>query len=202
MARSREFDEEQVADALLQTFWERGYAGTSMPNLISATGLGPGSLYAAFGNKEAMFQIAVDQYCAFLSDALESETSGLEGIRVLLNKIVRHTAQDPDRRGCLVINAIPESKALSKDTQKILKNVLRDFRKTVRQRLGEALNNSTSQDDTDLDSLAASLASTVIGIRVLGRAGMGRKQLQAIADGTMTLIDGYFNQVSRPHSGR
>ncbi len=192
MARPRKFDEEQVAEALLQTFWNLGYAATTVPHLSSTTGLGPGSLYAAFGNKEAMFQIAIDRYQAYLTEAFKSDARGLEGIRTLFNKVVSLTVKDPDRRGCLVINAIPESKVLSDTTQKNLKNGLGDFRKLIRRRLVEALNKSNLQDETNLDSLTASLASSAVGIRVLGRAGMGRKHLQSIADGVVMLVEGYM----------
>ena len=192
MARPRKFDEEQVAEALLQTFWNLGYAATTVPHLSSTTGLGPGSLYAAFGNKEAMFQIAIDRYQAFLTEAFKSDARGLEGIWTLFNKVVSLTVKDPDRRGCLVINAIPESKVLSDTTQKNLKNGLGAFRKLIRRRLIEALNKSNLQDETNLDSLTASLASSAVGIRVLGRAGMGRKHLQSIADGVVMLVEGYM----------
>ncbi len=192
MVRPRKFDEEQVAEAILQTFWNLGYAATTLPHLSSTTGLGPGSLYAAFGNKEAMFQIAIDRYQAYLTEAFKSDTRGLEGIRTLFNKVVSLTVKDPDRRGCLVINAIPESKVLSDTTQKNLKNGLGAFRKLIRRRLIEALNKSNLQDETNLDSLTASLASSAVGIRVLGRAGMGRKHLQSIADGVVMLVEGYM----------
>ncbi len=192
MARPREFDEEQVAEALLQTFWNLGYAATTLPHLSSASGLGPGSLYAAFGNKDAMFGIAVDRYQAYLTEAFMSDARGLEGIRTLFNKVVSLTVKDPDRRGCLVVNAVPESKALTDITQKKLRNGLGDFRKLIRRRLIEALNNSNLQDDTNLESLTASLASSAVGIRVLGRAGMGRKHLQSIADGVVMLVEGYM----------
>ena len=48
------------------------------------------------------------------------------------------------------------------------------------------------QDDINLESLTASLASSAVGIRVLGRAGMGRKHLQSIADGVVMLVEGYM----------
>ena len=191
MARPREFDEEQVAECLLQTFWNLGYAGTSMPTLSAATDLGPGSLYAAFGNKEAMFKIAIDRYRHYLAAEIKSDTKGIEGIRTLYNKVVSLTIEDPDRRGCLIINAIPEAKALSEATQKNLKNGLAEFRKIIRRHLAEALVDANHTDTSQLDSLTASLASSAIGIRVLGRAGMGRKHLQSVADGVVTLVEGY-----------
>lgn len=193
MARPREFDEEQVTERLLQTFWNLGYAATSIPLLSEATGLGPGSLYAAFGNKETMFQIATERYRDYLSAELKSDTRGLEGIKTIYDKVVCLTIEDPARRGCLIINAIPGSKVLSQATQKNLKNALGDFRKLTRRRLTEALEESNHKDTSQLDSLTATLAASAVGIRVLGRAGMGKKHLQSIADGVVMLVEGYIS---------
>ena len=63
MARQREFDEDKVLDALRDVFWEHGYDGTSYSNIMAATGLQKGSLYAAYGDKRALYQKALSRYC-------------------------------------------------------------------------------------------------------------------------------------------
>ncbi|MEE2809426.1 MAG: TetR/AcrR family transcriptional regulator [Pseudomonadota bacterium] len=60
--RRRSFDKSEVLDRLMSVFWEKGYAGTSMSDLTEATGLTKPSLYAAYGNKEAMYCAALDCY--------------------------------------------------------------------------------------------------------------------------------------------
>ena len=62
MARPREFDEEEVLDRALDVFWRRGYGATSVEDLTAATGLGRGSLYAAFGDKETLFLTCLRRY--------------------------------------------------------------------------------------------------------------------------------------------
>ena len=62
MPRHAEFDRDNVIDQATSVFWERGYAKTSVGDLVSATGLQPGSLYAAFGNKKGLFLEVIDQY--------------------------------------------------------------------------------------------------------------------------------------------
>src|SRR5687768_12471033 len=56
----RQFDEETVLERATEVFWRRGFAATSVDDLVHATGLGRGSLYGAFGNKEALFIRVVD----------------------------------------------------------------------------------------------------------------------------------------------
>src|SRR5215470_18803333 len=125
MVRPREFDFNEVAEGLLNAFWLRGFARTSIADLTAATKLLPGSLYAAFGSKEAMFRLAVDRYQKYLRSAVASDSRGLKGLEGRLDEVVRLTADDPERRGCLVINAIPEAASYSEDTRRLLKDDLR-----------------------------------------------------------------------------
>jgi len=190
MVRPREFDFEEVAEGLLNAFWGRGFARTSIADLTAATKLLPGSLYAAFGSKEAMFRLAVDRYQKYLRYAVASDTRGLKGLEDRLDEVVRLTADDPERRGCLVINAIPEAASFSDDTRRLLKDDLRRNRRFVRKRLVEA--KEDAGQPVDVDALAAIVFSAMVGIRVLGRAGESRQQLQAVADGAKLLLRRYF----------
>ncbi len=185
MARPREFEPEQVAEELLNTFWLRGYARTSIADLTAATDLLPGSLYAAFGSKEAMFQIAIDGYQSLMGAALASDTRGLDGVEQLLNTIVRLTDGDSERRGCLIFNAIPEASSLSEDTQRQLQSGVRLLQRFVRRRFVQAQEDGEVTGACNIDALAAVAFSAIVGIRVLGRAGQRRRQLQDIADGAM-----------------
>src|SRR5215204_6288141 len=60
--RPREFDIDEALDRALEVFWRRGYEGASLPELTEAMGINRPSLYAAFGNKEALFRKAIDRY--------------------------------------------------------------------------------------------------------------------------------------------
>lgn len=62
MVRQREFDTDKVLLIVMDLFWQRGYANTSMKDIVQATGIQPGSLYAAFGDKEKLFQQAFRKY--------------------------------------------------------------------------------------------------------------------------------------------
>ena len=63
--RPREFDHDVVLDKLMETFWAHGYDATSVSLLESKTGLAAPSLYAAFGNKQQLFQKSVERYREF-----------------------------------------------------------------------------------------------------------------------------------------
>src|ERR1700732_1861527 len=62
MARPRQFDEKRVVLAVREQFWDKGYAATSLQDLMRVSGLGKGSLYAAFGDKHQLFLRALHSY--------------------------------------------------------------------------------------------------------------------------------------------
>jgi AcrR family transcriptional regulator len=191
MARPRSFDGDDAADSLLAAFWLHGYARTSIPTLTEATGLLPGSLYSAFGSKENMFRIAVGRYVAEIRSALTTDKRGLAAIRYVLDTVVRLTAKDRDRRGCLVLNAIPESATLGTETRQALQDGLDEMRDLLRKHLREAAHDSGIA--LDIERLEALCFAATVATRVLGRAGQPRRLLQAIADGATAAVEDALN---------
>ncbi len=186
MVRPRGFDGDEAAEGLLAAFWQHGYARTSIPTLTESTGLLPGSLYAAFGSKEDMFRLAVERYVATIRSALTTEQRGLAAIRHVLDTVVRLTAKDPDRRGCLVLNAIPESTTLGAETRRALQDGLDEMRRLLRKHLQEAAHDTGVA--LDVERLEALCFAAAVATRVLGRAGQPRRLLQAIADGATAAV--------------
>ena len=62
MARPREFDESHALEAAMQCFWRRGYEATSLRDLTIAMGLTPPSIYNSFGDKQRLFELALERY--------------------------------------------------------------------------------------------------------------------------------------------
>jgi AcrR family transcriptional regulator len=90
-ARPIGFAKDAALEAAMLLFGERGFEGTSMADLTQAMGLNPSSIYAAFGGKDALFQLAVKRYmeirAQYATKALKEPT--LEKfIRALFNNTV------------------------------------------------------------------------------------------------------------------
>jgi TetR/AcrR family transcriptional repressor of nem operon len=192
MVRPRQFDSGKVEDVLLDVFWSRGYARTSIEELTQATGLLRGSLYAAYDDKEAMFRAATRRYVAQLTAAVATDKKGLDGARHVLDTVVRLTVRDPERRGCPILNAIPESYALSEETQEQLQAALRSMQALLRARLREA--QAEAGTDLDLEPLVAMLFAATIAIRVLGRAGHDGRLLRNISQGAIESARRWFER--------
>lgn len=180
MARKREFDEDKVLDALRDVFWEHGYEGTSYANIMEATGLQKGSLYAAFGDKRALYHKALQRYdMQVVSGAikmLRNDTlSAKARIETLMEGPVQAAETRAGRRGCLLCNAAIDQAPTDKDTEISVTQSM--------SRLKEAINSAVADEAKAQNILAA-----YFGARVMVKAGMTKKVLETIRDETVKAI--------------
>src|ERR1700733_15772686 len=104
--RPRSFDREQALDAAMRVFWKQGYEGASLADLTAAMGINRPSLYAAFGDKEALFRKVLDRYnsgpAAYVCDALNQPTAR-RAIERLLQGAADLATGSGHRPGCLFV---------------------------------------------------------------------------------------------------
>src|ERR1700753_2795405 len=102
--RPREFDADDALAAALRVFWTRGYEGASLTELTEAMGITKPSLYACFGNKEALFRKALDLYVrdklCYVKSALEADSARGVAERLLRGALATHCGER-DPQGCL-----------------------------------------------------------------------------------------------------
>jgi AcrR family transcriptional regulator len=112
MGRPRNFDDNQVLESAREQFWNRGYAATSLQNLTDATGLGKGSLYGAFGDKRQLFLHVLDCYREEQLNGVRAVLTGpgtpFERLTLLVEGVAKGFTEDPQRRGCLLVNSTSE----------------------------------------------------------------------------------------------
>src|SRR5580692_10846158 len=105
--RPRSFDAEAAVERAMGVFWSRGYYATALPDLLRATKLSRGSLYAAFGDKHSLFLRALDRYVANALSRMEIELDSrrepVDGLRAYLAGYVDRTSGANGRRGCLLV---------------------------------------------------------------------------------------------------
>ena len=105
--RPRGFDVEAAVERAMGVFWSRGYHGTALPDLLRATKLSRGSLYAAFGDKHSLFLRSLDRYIADAVRRMDIELAPprepVDGLRAYLAGYVDRTSGANGRRGCLLV---------------------------------------------------------------------------------------------------
>lgn len=127
MGRPAEFDHDKVIASVVKLFWKHGYEATSMKAISEVTGLQPGSLYAAFGNKRALFLTALDIYFADSIGNLKAMLAGagtpLQRVRELFMHLIGDICRK-DSHGCMLVNALLETPA---DDQELRKRIAKMF---------------------------------------------------------------------------
>lgn len=185
MGRHRKFDVEKVLDAALCVFWRKGYEGASYSDLTEAAGVERPALYAAFGNKEALFRQALDRYYArhmdFIPAAMALPTARHVAAHVLYGAADLHTRY-PEHTGCLGING---ALAVSDDAEPV-RQALIEFRASGETLLRERFERAQAEGDLPPqarpDVLAAYLMAVIHGMAVQAKAGFDRAMLEAVAE--------------------
>jgi TetR/AcrR family transcriptional repressor of nem operon len=183
--RPREFDIDEVVCDAMKVFQRRGYAGTSLVDLIKGTGLTRGSLYKAFKDKRTLFLAALDQYTTAGLDNLRvnlATDSARDAIRKTLMQIAHTSAHKTGRRGCLVVASAVEM--ASKDEQ-IRQRISRTFSR-MQSLLEEAVQRGQAtgeiQSRRDPETLSRFLVCTIEGMGVLGKTGRTEEEMSEIVD--------------------
>src|SRR3984893_8635809 len=185
IGRPREFDTERALDLAMELFWRKGYEGTSLADLTSTMGITRPSLYAAFGNKEALFRIVLDRYEAragrYRSDALKAPTARAVAQRLLQGAADLH-GDKSNPAGCLgVQGALP----CGDEAEPIRRELI--ARRTagedaIRRRLKRAQAEGDLPADSNPADLARYLSVVIYGMTVQAAGGASRKELRGVAD--------------------
>jgi TetR/AcrR family transcriptional repressor of nem operon len=111
MAGVKQFDPNAVLDRAMAVFWERGYEATSIQDVVEATGLNRGSLYATFTDKKQLFLTVLAHYAERVGNPLLTELTDPDprrAIEGMFAAILRRTSDPTQPRGCLVTNTALE----------------------------------------------------------------------------------------------
>ncbi|MBA5805043.1 TetR/AcrR family transcriptional regulator [Rhizobium changzhiense] len=185
MGRHREFDVEKALDAALCVFWRKGYEGASYTDLTEAAGVERPALYSAFGNKEALFRLALDRYSErflhYIPEALQLPTSRQVAAHILFNAADLNTRY-PDHTGCLGINGA----VAGSDDAEPVRQALIDFRAAGQAQLRERFERAKAEGDlpetAKADALAAFVMALTHGMAVQAKAGFSREMLEAVVE--------------------
>lgn len=191
--RPREFDTELALGAALRVFWAKGYEGASLSDLTDEMGITRPSLYAAFGNKEALFRQALDLYerdkLCYMKSALDAPTSREVAERLLRGSLAIQT-NSTDPKGCMgVISAVGGTAHSECIRDEILARRASSDRALVA-RLERARDEGDLPDHVDPAALACYLSTVLQGMAVQAGAGVAVERLKALIDTTLSMWPG------------
>jgi len=190
--RPRKFDTETLLSQAVMVFWEKGFAGTSIEDLVEATGVGAQSLYHAFGDKRGLFIEVLKYYSNNVAqaviDRLNEEGSPYENIRSIFLKHQELAGSD-DPFGCLIVNT---SSHFRKNDDLEISAILESQSVKLSTALAKTILRGQTEKEIDqtIDPhVSARILVTIInGIMVGIRSGMPNEFLNDIISGIDQLL--------------
>ncbi|HVW80832.1 MAG TPA: helix-turn-helix domain-containing protein [Mycobacteriales bacterium] len=193
--RPRAFDTDQALSRARDLFWSKGYGATSVQDLVDQLKLQRGSLYAAFGDKRALYLRAVALYARENHERLERLLSVdpiLPTIRQLLLEPGMLTGapelSSGGRRGCLLGNTAAELLPDDEAAAELVANAYRATVQTFTTALRRSQHNGEVTSDTTPEAQAQLLLLLFQGAALVGRAGEGPAQLAAGVDAALDAL--------------
>jgi AcrR family transcriptional regulator len=185
MGRHREFDVDEALDAALCVFWRKGFEGASYADLTEATGVERPGLYAAFGNKEALFRQALELYYERYLDFFPAACKQ-KNCRDVAASILRGAAElntrYPDRTGCLGVHGALAGGDGEEAIRRMVVEARAKGESFLRERFERAKLEGDLPDSANCAVLAAYVCAVTHGMAVQAKAGFSRKMLEAIAE--------------------
>jgi AcrR family transcriptional regulator len=198
IGRPLSFNPDQALDQAMRLFWNHGYEGTSISHLTAAIGVTAPSLYAAFGDKRALFMAALQRYLGtpIAAEALiENATTARDAARDLLTNSALAFTGEHTPPGCLLATATASCSAASAEVQEALAEIRRGFGCRLRDKIRADIANGQLPSDIDAETLSGHVMAVIQGMSSLARDGASRQSLLAIAGSALNAWPG---QPTRP----
>lgn len=183
MPRVREFDTDEVVQKAMEAFWHRGFEATSIQDLVEATKIGRGSLYAAFGSKHGLYELVLQRYVQETTDATRQALMRRVPVRQVMRDLLLGHIDDalkmPGRPGCLLVMAITERVPHDEVANRIVRDAITALRDSFSASLHIARGVGELPQDTDVPTLSNFLVTMIQGLRVMSTVCPDQKPMLA-----------------------
>jgi TetR/AcrR family transcriptional repressor of nem operon len=185
MPRTKDFNETEVLEKALRTFWCQGYEATTTRDLAEAAGISYGSLYHSYRDKRTLFLATLDyyqqRYVAPFLEMFKADGSPREIIRQFVFGTIEADLADTEGKGCFLVQTTVTFAAQDPEIAGKLKSVNAQIQEAYLALVERA--KAAGEIDSRQDSLALAqfLMNTITGIHVGARGGAGREALENIA---------------------
>jgi len=192
MARTREFCPSEALDKAMRVFWAKGYFGTSIDDLVSATGVSRYGLYGAFGDKNGLFLAALEHYQASvvrpMLDIIGQPGASLPALRALFAMLAEFSRQPGGKLGCLVFNAVNEMGLHDEATVGKILEVRQQLAQGILDMLGNAVAKGELPPGFDLRREADFLFGVLHALPLMARAGAGDQAIDNVVSVALSTL--------------
>lgn len=184
MGRARSFDNQDILERATRLFWRNGYNGTSMRELVEATGLAKASLYNAFGNKEEIFRSVLNYYIEQKQTRtlapLDKEIPARDALIAYFDNLVRMTMENQQTPGCLLVNTATEQGIHDQSMRALVDRGMSRTEARLAQTVARGISDGSISADVNAEGTGFCLVSVVVAIRVMARKGVEQTKLEQL----------------------
>ena len=185
MGRPLGFAENEALEAAMRVFWEKGYEGSTLADLTEAMGINRSSMYATFGDKEALFRLAIARYAegpaAYMREALEQPT-----VRAVVEALLRGALElltDPSHpRGCLSVQGALACGSHAEPMKQAMIEWRKQGESGIQKRLQRARREGGLAKNVDPGDLARYISTVLTGLGVQAANGSTRAEMMRLVD--------------------
>lgn len=194
--RPRAYDPQTALQQALGVFWSTGYSGASLDSIATAAGMNRPSLYAAFGDKHALYIKALEQYWEFAAASMQQALADNELplhealMRFYEGQLSIYFSGDGQPRGCFAIGTATTEAVEDADIREVLSDRLNRLDAELEARLRIAIDAGELKSDADPVALAVLASSLLHSISIRARAGKSRAELTELARNAVNVICG------------
>jgi TetR/AcrR family transcriptional regulator, copper-responsive repressor len=193
--RPRAYDPDAALARATETFWRAGYSGTSLDDLSESTGMNRPSLYAAFGDKRAIYLKALQQYWTLGGQLMRDAFTGEHPLRDALMAAYQHALalyfpRNGRGRGCFAISTATTEALEDPRIRALFARGLHWLDAGFERRIRAAQERGELGRHADPKALAMVASATLHTIALRARAGTPRAELEALAQSMVDLICG------------
>lgn len=193
MARTKDFDENEVLTKAIQLFWHKGYNATSMQDLVDALGISRSSLYDTYSDKHTLFLKALESYQlagnAKINQILAQSASAKETVIELMELATNDLVGDKQQKGCFLVNAEVEVAPHDQEVSKLVCQNEQQMETSFFQVIKKGQESGEIKNTQDALVLAKFIFNAVKGMQVTAKSSADATSFGNIIKLTVAVLD-------------
>lgn len=193
MARTKDFDEDEVLRKAICIFWDKGYNGTSMQDLVDGLGISRSSMYDTFTDKHTLYVKSLESYQKTADDQvcniIKTNTSAKAAIRQLLELTVNDLIGDNQQKGCFMVNAEIELAAHDDCVKEVICRSVQNMEEAFYMAIVKGQESGEIQVRQDARALSRFISNTIKGLQVSAKSITERAFFDDIIQTTLSVLD-------------
>lgn len=193
MPRVKEFDPELALARAMELFWQQGYEGTSLKQLLEVMGIRRQSLYDTYGDKHSLYLAVLERYreliMTLVDDHLAREDASLSAVHGFCQHYLSAVMRT-DKRACLMASAALELGLRDEEVATKVRNYLSALELALRRVLERAMQAGALRADANPVAMARHLVNSLMGLSVMGRgAGLSRPAMRQLVTTALAVLE-------------